>query len=1536
MPDLSTDPILDDPSTDAVRLPRPLTDARFQGVHIALMSHLSRVPAHESGTPGEYLFALVITPAVAQAQDAGQPDTVTLEDRDIPGPVTLADLLPWNFGALSVDVAVQAGDVTAPWQTVPNVQVLTLPPAPTGPTAADIHELENWLSQRVALASDAAARMARETLARAGTSLFPYNFALQQAVCFRVTGLPAETQTFRVAALPRFAHHGPATAVPTGFLPPIVGWDAGVENAHQIPVAAYEQCVEFPALATPAEALIDLKTQRIKLADADRVGGEAGNWIAQLEMRTGGLFDLPQRLLEAVSTDPGSMTDAPARRSTWSWILASSRDLADTGCRPAPSGLSLPLEVAQQALGTSGAFTQPVRALAAALTLLLQTYENATFATPSAWLNFLSGRIAAPTSDEETRVTALFADLPAGDWPESTPPDESVARWARFVSDLRAPENLRAVVLRQWKAALVAPVNGQAPEDLLAALSSILRVAESPATLLARGIAGRFWPAIIHVQGNAGTAPSVIAAAACQQFLDEYVAHRDDASPIFLPPPSAALPPLTLLTPARAQEAIFPGLAAASTGQRLPERTPHPLVLQVDQLAAQVTVDQTGDLSDLLREVAGVAIFVQDKSQPGARGLNFGLMQLPDLADPTRPPVSLTTLQIAPSRLGYVNGGRTAHLTYNNASLIARSEGGRINQRTAGEVQGANPAPATLTPYFELPPKGHALRLPSRLPGLAYGRSYGVHGFVVLNAGILPPELADPSHPAILRHPLPDDGLTQLGLESFQVAYKRRVGIGAPSLPAQQAPIFARQKNVAPLAIELLAAQGVRPGEEPPLAMLFPAGSDAALPSVAEFEVSKPATDFENWDRWVAGLGFRGKSANDLRDLRVAVRAQIAALRDNGSRAPELDDPALEDQLLLVCEQLFAHPAAAIPTPQHIQVDMTNELRGTPVKVRIVHGGVPRVQPSPGTVDITLPAGSVWRLKFYAVLGAAARAQFDAIPLPAEAIADQANAFAVSPLELILELAVGHSALPAWPDIAAALQPQAEGRHLALDLQRPNPAFAFLSNIETNVQIWNWTGRPVAPFPFGEFTPGGGPNGAALQAWDVQGFGHRPDGAVRAQQIRVAWSASSGALPGPVRLQTENREADPRALYFRWSARAFSRYLALDRIPVTGAGQPELRWLRAILPARLPQKMQKPSLKLVLPTGRRVKNERGEDCLAALAVFNDAWYQQAGLAEELEIQLLSVEFQPTAGAAQSFLEAGHDPIVSATPLNPLGAGAPLPVITAPPPIGHTFDGNASEPLIVGTSFNILLPARLPVDDQGSTAVTADWFLARLQFRRRAKTAGLLGGSAAAAVAASDWTAPEWIQFAPAPADLLPPEWPQEKDADDSKAAVALRANPSGAWEPKTTTFSLGHWQEPYLRSNPGNFDPNRFEYWFVLTRIAQGLGGQPTEAYVATLAPFVDGVLHLVDAAADAVFFTQPGAALVLRVLELRTRDRVSLRRHVEAGGNAWELLFGSTAHENPSLPTSSAAKAGGILNDVQAQITRVSPYVPAQTAPTP
>ena len=158
-------------------------------------------------------------------------------------------------------------------------------------------------------------------------------------------------------------------------------------------------------------------------------------------------------------------------------------------------------------------------------------------------------------------------------------------------------------------------------------------------------------------------------------------------------------------------------------------------------------------------------------------------------------------------------------------------------------------------------------------------------------------------------------------------------------------------------------------------------------------------------------------------------------------------------------------------------------------------------------------------------------------------------------------------------------------------------------------------------------------------------------------------------------------------------------------------------------------------------------------------------------------------------------------------------------------------------------------------------------------------------------------------------------------ADDEKqfrqageSAVALHFTPTGA-----STFE--GWQEPYARLNPGEFDANRFDYWFVLTRLAQELGGQPAEAYVGTFAPFPDGTLHLVDAAPDATAFAKPGAPFILRILEIRTRTRQTLRQHLEAHGNAWELFFGTVVHENPSTSTLP-------LNDAQAQITRVSPRI--------
>lgn len=1539
--------------------PRVLTDPAFDGQHVALMTHLTVLQSRfDQAHPDTQMFSLVVTPSLALPKDNANPGVVTLAD-DLPNGIglqnLLASLMPWMLGNLQISVATLANNGN--WNPVPSTPVSNQPVSDYV-LQADCDSLKAWLLARLGSHPPVGAvRAIHEMLTRSATSTFPYNFALQQAICFTVAGLPNAAPGVLVAAMPQFSNYDTSTAGATPVGPTnnnnVVGWKVGTDKNLQLPVAAYMQPVPIPTQQQAAGAWINFSDQRVRLADASASAGEQGDWLSKLPGRCGGLYDMPQRILDALAANAAPF-DSPAQRDAlWKWILATSRDLAGFGAMDGPSKSSLVLEVAHYVIDLLPQSTVPsayispdAQALAKTLKGAIQAYESngGNPLSLAEWLALLKGQdprnpnpIGTPVLPAAMQqAAALFQDLNVN-WDSSMSMQESMQRWSRFISNLRNSANLSAIVTWQWQSLLANPPAAVDADKVLAGLSRVLASVDNPVRLLARGVIGGFWPNIIHVANPTDDPVAEIPKHAVDQFTNSYYASRNQAGSGFFPLPGVALTaaPAFFDAPA-ASAALFPEAAEVA-----PVRAPQPLVFQVGQVISSDPALRPSN--DPLKEVAGLLFFMnQDGTAGGARCLNLGCLDLPAIPNTAVQENTLKTLVFAPRRLGYVNGASTANITYDNRSLVSRSAASNIHPQTARSAPD-DTTPLQPTPRFVLPDINNAADRPKvRLPGLAYGRTFDVSCIAVLNAGILPKEIAS-VHPAV------PDAISAAGFQipvvpnfSLKSSYYRLVGIAAPSLDystggsstggSKVPPPFQQQRDAAPLALELLAAQGnTAPGQEPPLALLYPLGTPGGKASSVEIKIHKAATDLENWDRWAMGPGFRG-NVPAAPALRAKVRADFARARDNTAFAPSLDDPAVGDAVYVVARPIFPDPAVthfplSIPAPVSVPVSMDNPLRGTPIAVTISHGGTttPAMSPGTGTLAISLPAGTVWEIDFYSVISNKNDPQiFDSglfQNLMNGSVPVDADHVAVSPLRILVELAT--KTVPLWSDIYGGLVPSFLGRQGVLDIDRAKQEFAYLSSIEADLQVWNWSGRPVETFPFDAFASD--PNAAGVQKWDAEGFCHRPDGACRTQTTRAPWSPGADGSVPRLRLFVEDRQADPRALYFRWSVRAYSRYPGLVPDPVSASDSPDtstdVRWRRALLQAQPADKLNKPSLKLILPLGRQVVAKDGTACLALLAVFNDVWYNEAGLAEQLDVGIRTISYVPRlpqggTGPAQTLLKAGHDPIVSTVPLPDIHSADNAPTLQIQPAVGHTFDVDETEPLVIGTSFNILLPPSFTVPassgNPAQTVSTADWFMASITFRRTLIPQGVMGDMNAANANASDWTPPEWVQFTPPSDTLLPDSWTPTLQSSDG------------------INWKVSGWSEPYLRSNPGNFDTTqnpRFDYWIVITRQAQDIRGQPSETYVGSLALNGPDTFTVIDPPGKKLPLTQsPG--FVLRVLELRTRSRNNLREQVKSLDNPWKILFGETVSSNPVF-----APDGQVLEDCIAQITRISAPVTVSLA---
>src|SRR5207253_3087481 len=96
--------------------------------------------------------------------------------------------------------------------------------------------------------------------------------------------------------------------------------------------------------------------------------------------------------------------------------------------------------------------------------------------------------------------------------------------------------------------------------------------------------------------------------------------------------------------------------------------------------------------------------------------------------------------------------------------------------------------------------------------------------------------------------------------------------------------------------------------------------------------------------------------------------------------------------------------------------------------------------------------------------------------------------------------------------------------------------------------------------------------------------------------------------------------------YFRFSARALHRYqgiysdnLAVNSLHTDGALNLKTPWKRLLVKFRFMKVLPVPQVKVALPLTETSADRRGNGDM--LVVLNDAWFQHAGLAEQLHVEV---------------------------------------------------------------------------------------------------------------------------------------------------------------------------------------------------------------------------------------------------------------------------------------------------------------------------
>lgn len=1333
-------------------------------------------------------------------------------------------------------------------------------------------------------------------------------------------------------------------------------------------------------LAWGNDGFIDEQTLWIRPAESTWQQGV--NWHEQLEQRLAGLFDLPQRLLEwadqALSANPPGTIDAAFGQA----LLATIRDLLRTCGDPTthqdlrrPDGSTLAEGIANVIVNdphnetTPGSPNTTIRN--PMLTALQKYYAD--FDTYSAWQQQLTSVLTGPKRFSATELTGAWEN-PVTDEGKNT-----YSTWLKRMHRVRAwlfdPDNLRAMIESDWKAALTDPELQKAFQNALTNVDAYLQSLDL-VSVLQQGFMGIAWRG---QKASDWYTQSAIAQSMTNALIDAY---RDRLG-LPDPPPKPGENPrkpsaYTTLQPrqdgvSKAQQrdietyltTFIAKWEASQTGPK-PAANSTPDYSRGNQgLNIQLTNPnvQGADDQTFLGNFRGAAIFMRlsgldpTTHNPHPWGLlNLGQYSLRGdgtvPGNQVAPPLNTEQIVVAPSQIIYRNGLRQVTFTYRNQPLSARSPAAALSQ-TRSMQPGDNSNHRQGVFQLWNPYRGAS---PFRLPRLVFGASYDVAATAIGLAGEMAKEVCDPvrpwgvaSDPTTWNIPATSIHTTEPVLRTMPVGLVRVEGkqsrsannpiskLGGPPIPDTVFPVVRsvipaeKQQNT----LILLADTGDSAAGKAPIGT--PATWIPEAVNSMDFYLRPPATDLATFDSWPFTI-----------QPSIADRAQIYSLiakntdifnDGDSSAAPDLtlDDPSVTGFTITLSKLIFPKGTTQVVDSKPVSICRPPAATSTllqqyqsphlPVTVEVdatAGVAVPKDCNDTQKVTISVSPGDIYELDITPIVAAADATRFDtdvlklaprtffvevASPLNVTSLDDVAKALNDS---LVLQLNP-----PSVTNDPDQLQISLDLNKLATETSVKNLA-PQIHRVELMVQRWRWQGRPLMgqdaqsnpvpfDFPYTAIKAAGGAADTVLTPLDGVYFGERDTNdqltvVAQVDAVRDAVvAATSATAPPPPTLYTYDLSHSPQGLYYRFAVRVFSRYEGLlssgysveSRVvraaPASGGTTPE-QWRRLLPLCRRTQTAPKPAVRLIIPLTRTGK---GEQTPGLLVVINEAWYDWAGLAEKLEVQITSVQ-DPTTKA--DYLQAGPDPIVH----NPVYTSASNPLNFEPNPvpygpIGFTFDSNTDAQLFSTTSFIVLAPRVMDPTGQ-PIPVELSWYFLQLQFRRSVDPDGTLNYTPDLD---SDWTDPLQTQLLPA-SNL----WNITKGAATSRVDTAtLQGNAS-----QTAGITLTDSNGDVVTVDPLPYDTNntanRFEVWAVLTRsLSDVFGGAGQEAFV-TMVPFAKLATQ------------QSSPATSLRLVEVQAMNTLSPIR------TDWQSLA------NDMFPMQGSGVGGVDPAMARARIVRVSPPI--------
>jgi hypothetical protein len=1013
--------------------------------------------------------------------------------------------------------------------------------------------------------------------------------------------------------------------------------------------------------------------------------------------------------------------------------------------------------------------------------------------------------------------------------------------------------------------------------------------------------------------------------------------------------------------------------------ESVPLREPHGITLPV-AAERKVTLGHEISNDDALQAEAGHLVFAKREGGIWCC-LNQAQLVLDPTANPGPTPLSVPlavpldlAFAEAPSSFGSTesleDGFLQTTVLYDNQPLAARSRRADLVVNPLHQPDGQ-----TTDGAAELPGSGYVFPKESnhpgmhlgRLPGLVYGHSYRFASLALTNAGVLPGALRAGTHPAVMNFAglgttdiprIPGVVSYQLGTDAL-IPYLRRVGIAAPRIRAPaHAPVGgwpAIPSDVTPLAAEVEPVEKGTPEE--PIAVLFrdpPQGSArTGAISKLHLEVRKPAADVENWDRWVA------KTLPPAE--RAPVWARVFHERDKAAPTEQKeapDDPSVGDYVLVRLEELYPGPkityyavayrsgsAGDIQAFQKRPVDMVFEAVEKEEKVAV----------SPGEIRLPITDGKVVRVSVYNLvnmdlLEGGSDQRMDAKVFPPQNLEDQFSNFACLGEVAVagalkswracsshtFRVEVASRVLPTSKQLWDALEPEISGDRVLLSLSYP-PAphgLAFVSRLDLKQQIWRWNGRPAETGTAD--LPVSGLRDDDLMTWDGVGFHAREDFQHRVTVERLHYRKETLSPPPKALLLTEDRSSDHRALYYRFGLTVYSRYYGVLKNSESArrivSDTPD-SWRRCLLPARMRQRLKRPLVRAVVPITASDNRPRVHPALNPAAspgfifMLAEPFYQQAGIAEDLECEIvvgyIDLPDPENPKTRDYYLQAGFDPVISSKRLSKIETrdDAPQSILRLHPPVGLTFDVGASDPEIVSTCFFGEIPVELagfqPKERYREASAANTFFQLRVRRVLRPNAVQLTSEmtvkekQAAVDLLASEWSESEWVRLLPDALALLL-AWPAETNGHRRLSHLGNISAEIDGW----------HDPVPWTLDDAAKFEPKRFSYAVLLSRLVPDISGRLREIYACALLQNSKGQFVVCDSTLPKdpklpnpnswPAGLEDGAPCQGRIVELFHREPIP------DGTGLWDALFPAPVVNQPAP-------------DVIARIERISPPFPVE-----